>query len=408
MSSGHKDSGARSKKRKPTHRRFLIMGLLVGLGILAGIWISPRRGGEPVSSLVKAPIPSREWVDGLKDSALLGVRLQILWEELGIPKQSVITLSASGGNESSTSLEVRLPKHLSLGSASQALEALGREAPARLEIRWEKEETSARLAVVSLNGSVSHKILLLEQGASQAPGLAEEPKVAVIIDDLGGDQEVLRLLVQMGIPITLAFIPAGIEARRMAELARASGLEVMVHMPMEPKDYPSRNPGPRALMVSMDEQEAVKLIASQLEQFPQAVGANNHMGSKFTEDPRHISVLMDMLAKKSMYFVDSLTTPNSVAYSMARQKGLRAYRRDVFLDNSRSVGQIKKQFQALMSLTCERGYGLAIGHPYPETLSLLPELYKLSRAKGISWVKVSELPRESFQYESPLASSRPP
>gem|GEM_PF-499005 len=407
MSPRRKELRGRSKKKKGSPKTLLIMALLAALGILAGIWVAPRRGGESVS-VVKAPMPSRDSAPSLKDSAWLEARLQILWEELGIHKESVIAFSGSGSGKSPISLEVRLPKHLALGAASKALEALGREASAHLEIRWEREETAARLAVVSLNGLVTHRILLLEQDSSKAFGPPEEPKVAVIMDDLGEDQRAFKLLLEMRIPITLAILPVGAQARRMAEEAKASGLEVMVHLPMEPKDYPSKKPGPHALMVSMDNQETAKLIASQLDQFPLADGANNHMGSKLTEDPHRMSILMDMLAKRSMYFVDSLTSPNSVAYSMARQKGLIAFRRDLFLDNSRSPDRIKEQFQALTSLARKRGYGLAICHPYPETLALLPELYKLSRSQGISWVKVSQLPRETSQDQAPLASRRAP
>lgn len=407
MSSRRKELRGCSKKRRRNHRNLWIMGLLAALGIVAGIWISPRRTGDSIS-VVKAPMPSLDSASSLKDSAWLEARLQILWEELGIPRESVVLLSGSGSPGFPIGLEVQLPKHRGLGAASKALEALGREAPAQVEIRWEREETAARLAVISLNGLVTHKILLLEQDSSKTLGLPEGPKVAVIMDDLGGDQRVFKLLLEMRIPITLAILPGGAQARKMAEEARASGLEVMVHLPMEPKDYPSRNPGPHALMVSMDNQKTAQLIASQLDQFPLAAGVNNHMGSKLTEDPHHMSILMDMLAKRSMYFVDSFTSPNSVAYSMARQKGLRAFRRDIFLDNSRSPDRIKEQFQALMSLTRKRGYGLAICHPYPETLALLPELYELSRSQGVNWVKVSQLPWKSLQDQASLASSRHP
>ncbi len=381
------------------------MAVLATVGILAGIWLSPQREGLPVS-LLKAPMPSQDPLFRAKKPEWVEARLKSLWEDLGIPQENVVRSSGTGTQGLAASLEVQLPKHLTLGSASRALEALGREAAGRMEINWEKEETSARLAVINLDGLVTHRILLREQASFQGPRLQEEPKVALIVDDLGGDQRVFKLLKHMGIPLTLAILPAGEQARQMALEAQAQGLEVMVHMPMEPKAYPSRNPGPHALMAAMDGQEAMRLIASQLDQFPQAVGANNHMGSKLTEDPRHMSVLMDALANRSMYFVDSLTSPNSVAYAMARQKGLRAYRRDVFVDNSRNPDEIKEQFQVLLSLALKRGHALAIAHPYPETLALLPELHRLSKAQGIRWVKVSQLPGESFPNTVPLASSK--
>ncbi len=408
MTPRRKGRGSSPRKRNLPVRNLFLMAFLAGLGVLGGIWLSPHRSGKPVG-MVKAPVPSLDSGSGLGDWAWINARLKVLWEDLGIPQENIVSI----GSDSSTqmlpaNLEVRLPKNVSLGSASRALEALARDPAARLEIRWEKEENTARTAVINLNGSKALTILLLEEPAPMAQGLGREPKIAIIMDDVGQDQRAFRQLMELGIPLTLSILPAGAQAQEMAREANSRGLEVMLHIPMEPKDYPSRKPGPHALMVSMDGQQIARLIQYQLELFPQASGANNHMGSKLTEDLQHMSTLMDVLAKRSMYFVDSLTSPHSVAYSVATQKGLKAYRRDVFLDNIKNPEGIREQFQVAMSLAKKKGHALAICHPYPETLALLPELYRSCLAQGIRWVKVSELSGEFLGQSAPLASRKPP
>ena len=330
----------------------------------------------------------------------------MIWDDLGVPPERVVRSSWVPAGGFPVTLEVTLPKNVNLLAASRALEALARDSSAGVGISWVREETALRQAEISLDGVLTHRVILREEKEFTAPQLLDGPKVAVIMDDLGGDERVFKLLLDMAIPITMAMLPGNGQARRMAQEAHARGLEIMVHMPMEPRDYPSRNPGPRALKVSMEGQEALKLIASQLDEFPWASGANNHMGSRLTEDPQRMGMVMEMLAARSMYFVDSLTSPRSVGYTLARQRGLKAYRRDVFLDNARSPERILEQFQNLMRLARSRGYGIGICHPYPETVALLPELHKLSTAEGIRWVKVSELPQESSQRGVPLASSR--
>jgi hypothetical protein len=100
---------------------------------------------------------------------------------------------------------------------------------------------------------------------------------------------------------------------------------------------------------------------------------------------------MEILAPRGLYFVDSLTTPRSLGFQLAKSRGLRAFRRDVFLDAVQDEEKIRAQFGRLMQMARAQGHAIGICHPYPETLRLLPELAAASRGQGYEWVTVSQL-----------------
>lgn len=100
---------------------------------------------------------------------------------------------------------------------------------------------------------------------------------------------------------------------------------------------------------------------------------------------------MQALQERQLYFIDSRTTSNSVAWEIAQHFNIPSLKRDVFLDHKPTHEFIEKQFSYLISLAKEQGYAVAIAHPYPETIAFLEQhLSSLSEHK-ISLVSASEL-----------------
>ena len=69
------------------------------------------------------------------------------------------------------------------------------------------------------------------------------PKIAIMIDDLGNSKKVDNAVLSINAPLTIAILPLLNESRRTAERASSIGKEVLLHLPMEPQDYPAANPG---------------------------------------------------------------------------------------------------------------------------------------------------------------------
>ena len=101
-------------------------------------------------------------------------------------------------------------------------------------------------------------------------------------------------------------------------------------------------------------------------------------------------MVMTELKKKDLYFIDSRTSKDTVALEVARDMGVRAARRRVFLDNNLDPRAMEIQMERLLSVAVHRGEAIGIGHAYKETVELL-KTYKHKIETEFSLVPVSEL-----------------
>lgn len=220
------------------------------------------------------------------------------------------------------------------------------------------------------------------------------PRIAIIIDDIGDRYREGELAVSLPGPVACAFLPHTPHARRLAQSAYAAGKEVLLHLPLQALEDNTLL-GPGAITLNITETEFRRLLAENIAAIPHATGVNNHMGSLLTRHPGHMTWLMrDLAERRGFYFVDSYTHPDSVALRMARETGVPAARRDVFLDNKPELAAIAAEFERLIALARQRGSAIGIGHPYPETLAFLADaLPRLADDYGVLLVPVGELLR---------------
>ena len=216
------------------------------------------------------------------------------------------------------------------------------------------------------------------------------PRVALIVDDVGYNLALGQRALELHGDVTIAVIPLTPHGPRLAREADERDLEVIIHLPMVGGfAEPVLDPG--GIHDGMSPTEIAGVIRDAFERIPQARGLNNHMGSRFTANPDAMHWVMHELAAQNAFFVDSLTTPESVGHEMARRHGLPVTTRDVFLDNERGKLDINEQFNKLIRIARHRGYAVGIGHPYPETLAYLEESLPLLEDAGVELVPVSEL-----------------
>ena len=222
------------------------------------------------------------------------------------------------------------------------------------------------------------------------PQAAPKPRVAFIIDDMGFGLEPLERLLALDLPLAVSVLPYSPQAAQVANQAHARGLVVMLHLPMEPKDHPSQNPGPGALLCAMSPAEIAAALERDLAKVPHASGVNNHMGSRFSLHPRLLEPVLRILKQRGLFYVDSFTSADSQGLATARRLGLATARRDVFLDHQINRAHIDRQMKRLLKLAKQRGQVIAIGHPHPVTLAALKDWAPRLR-KEAQVVKVSRL-----------------
>lgn len=196
-------------------------------------------------------------------------------------------------------------------------------------------------------------------------------RVAIVIDDLGQDLEMAKKFLRVPLPLTFSILPFQQHSREIADLAHEHGREVLVHLPMEPKDYPKTHPGQGALLVSMSRSAMQKALREALDSIPHASGVNNHMGSRFTESPELMGIVLTDLRQRGLYFLDSYTSGRSVCTTLATQLDLPSLRRHVFLDHQDLKSLVERQIELLIRKARVEGATVAIGHPRKTTLEAI-------------------------------------
>ncbi len=232
-----------------------------------------------------------------------------------------------------------------------------------------------------------------ETGQPVPPPSPGSPRMAVVIDDLGDSVSFAKALLDLDFPITLAILPYRPHSADVDALGARHGAEILLHQPMQPQGYPGVNPGRGALLTGMTAERIRSIVDENLSQTPHASGVNNHMGSRFTEDVSGMTVVLEHLRGKNLFFLDSLTTHKSGVPAAAAKTGSDYRRRYVFLDNARDARAILRQLKTAEALAVKTGQALAIGHPYPETLQAL-KTFAETRDKRLTLVRVRDIAPE--------------
>lgn len=240
---------------------------------------------------------------------------------------------------------------------------------------------------------IRHWLLLAAMLLLSAPqsNAETQPRISIIIDDLGYQLEAGRRAISLPGPVAFAVLPSTPHGTRLAQFANDRGKEVLLHLPLEAVDqHGPIEPGGITLDMSRTVFKAA--FANAMAAVPFAVGVSSHRGSLLTRHPGHMGWLMqEILEREGLFFIDSYTTHESVALMVAAEAGVVATRRDVFLDHERSVEAVTHEFERLKSLARQNGQAVAIGHPFPETLEVLERELPLLEAEGFEVVTISNL-----------------
>ncbi|MFT4763202.1 MAG: polysaccharide deacetylase 2 family uncharacterized protein YibQ [Oleispira sp.] len=214
-------------------------------------------------------------------------------------------------------------------------------------------------------------------------------QLVIIIDDIGNNYQLGNAMVELKGPLTLAFLPHTPYAKKLANKAYLQQKEIILHAPMENTVKAALGPG--ALTQALTETELKQSLKKSIASIPHVQGMNNHMGSALTQNKKAMTWVMETLQTEQLYFVDSLTSPNSVAYQQAIKHQLPALRRHIFLDNDKSLEALTRQWNKALRIAHNTGRAILIGHPYTESHAFLAKQLPKLAAKGIELIPASQL-----------------
>lgn len=220
---------------------------------------------------------------------------------------------------------------------------------------------------------------------------AIRPRISIIIDDLGYRFAAGRRAIALPGPIAYSVLPQTPYGRKLAQLANDAGREVLLHLPLEAANH--EGPAePGGITLDMTRGVFRATFATAIDTVPFAVGVSSHRGSLLTRHPGHMAWLMEEIREREdLFFIDSYTTHESIALKVAREEGVSATRRDVFLDHERSAEAVTREFERLKSKARRQGHAVGIGHPFPETLDVLERELPLLEDQGFDLVTISKM-----------------
>lgn len=219
------------------------------------------------------------------------------------------------------------------------------------------------------------------------------PRVAIVLDDFGYSERNFAALGAMKVPLTLAVLPDTPQVKKVCAFAKKNGLEMIVHLPMEPENS-SVGLEKNTILVGMDRDRVKEIVLHAINAVPGAIGLSNHMGSKATADAETMKTVCAELKKKKLIFLDSLTSESSVAANVAKECGVPCVSRDIFIDNKLDKASIISEIEKAAEIARVNGYSVAIGHDKSVTVETLAEIAPRMREEGIKFVTLSEVVRK--------------
>ena len=369
-----------------------LSALLLGAAILAALvvnWQSPS--AEPVALLPPLRPPAKTDTYTLGDS--LYAQVETVLEELGIWPELIVKSQLHQSPVDSISITV--PADLPLEAVNLALTRFiswhgghvmtgVQRSTRRVDIRCGLDSTATTAFVLRQHPSLQRKA----------------GRIAIVVDDFGdaagAHGDLFRAFCQIPQPLTLAVLPNEGDVSAVLTMAQERDHEIILHLPMEPDDYPHSDPGDGAIFSHQDDDTIRQLVRRALARVPDAAGINNHMGSRATADSRVMEAVLSEIKARNLYFLDSRTSGRSVAMITAAALELPAARRDLFIDpvderGRVTVSTIEGQLWKLADMARDTGQAIGIGHDRRETLRALESTLPRLESRGHHFVPVSEL-----------------
>lgn len=194
--------------------------------------------------------------------------------------------------------------------------------------------------------------------------------IAIVVDDMGYsylENEIFKLSPK----ISISIIPDAPFATERNSQAQQQGRNILIHLPMQPMNYHSIEK--HNLHTGMNAKDVQTIMDFATSKVPNAIGLNNHMGSRATADEQLMNLLMQQLQQRNLNFLDSMTTAKSVARAKANAHGVKNLRRDIFLDDANDFPSLHQQWQKAINHARKHGVTVMIMHPRPHSLQVLKQ-----------------------------------
>lgn len=367
----------------------MLIGIAAGVFLARGVPLGPRQTAPPAPtppvSAPPTPTPPEQPSVIAVDDRDLDAAVRRALGQIGAVVQSTDQERSLQRGQQLLRWHSRTVAVRPRGTIDDAVALLGKEVQQAGGKVFSRSPTGVRIGVVR-DGQplLTHEVQFVPFRA--------QARVAIIFDDAGGSLADLDVIIALHRPVAVAVLPGLRFSKEVAERARAAGLEVLLHLPIEPED-PTKQLGPGGITTAMSEEEIIQTVRADLATIPGALGVNNHMGSRGTADERVMRAVLAVVKERGLIFVDSVTSPRSIAARVASEMQIRTAARQVFLDNEDEETAIRRQVLHLITLARQRKEAVAIGHAHRLTATVLQGMLAEFDRQGVEIVPVSTIVR---------------
>jgi len=369
--------------------------ILIAGGLAVYFWLPQSYFWLPQS--VEYALPAEEaprWKAGPEDidafADTMVVRAKEVLIGLGVPPEVIKEVRLSKG-EVRWEVQSKVPDALPLALCNLSLTHLAHELGGVVIAGSEDRQGNVLWLRVGLNDKQTN-LFRLEKN-KELERLAG--RIAIVIDDFGyQDQNLILSFCELPQPITFSIFPGEKHTAWIAQQAIEKNHGVMVHLPMEPIGYPARDPGPNAIFLDYAPEKIAELTQDAFASVPHAKGMNNHMGSRVTQNFAAMKTVLGVVEKWGFFFVDSVTSSQSVAYAIARNMGIPSGRNAMFLDIVEDEDAVVKRLYKLAARARRGDSAIGIGHAKSNTLQALQRMLPELAEQGFVFVLAEEAVKE--------------
>ena len=250
---------------------------------------------------------------------------------------------------------------------------------------------------VGTKQAVTHEVVLsrLPPGRDQrAPETSA--RLAVVMFGFADDPELLATFESLPAPFAVALAPDGKHSAAMIREARARGREVVLHVPLEPINYPQVNPGPGTILVSMNPAQITGLMRRYLDRAGPVAAVANHMGSLATQDMTVMSAVYRELHRQRVPFLHVSPAAGAVCKPLAASLGVAYAEPDAAIDGEARTARpalLDKRWKEVLAETRARGHAVVMVRATPLTRTWITRALDVRRLAGVSVVPLSALLR---------------
>jgi polysaccharide deacetylase 2 family uncharacterized protein YibQ len=250
--------------------------------------------------------------------------------------------------------------------------------------------------LVGLPRRPTHEVVLVRAARDERAPARDTARLALVLYGFGDDPEAAAAFFRLPAPFAVAVVPGARWSPAMLRAARAAQREIVLHVPLEPVNYPQVNPGPGTLLVTIPPARITGTLRRWLDQAGPVSAVANHMGSLATQDMAVMGAVYRELRRRGLPFVHLQPAAGAVCKALAAERGVAYEEPDVTLDAEARAADgraLERRWKDTLERARERGRLVVFVRATPRVRAWLPGALAPKRVEGVSVVPLASLLR---------------